>query len=247
MLRDLAEFAVHFSDHPDVAELHRRAQELLKTEGDTPTDLVTLAAQFPPDRPLGDDDPGRPLRIAELRRSAREVIAAQDRMPDASRRLVGTYLLTLGSALVATLPWAWSFATALADPAGPATVRAHFLGVGFNPTPAFSLLLIVILSAMAGSVAVMALVFSARAGKHTLEQGWQWWYVTRPITAAIIGVLSYMALLTGFFDLGVGSDRPELVVAAAVGGLAGLFTDQILDKMRKTLAVTDPDKPARTH
>jgi hypothetical protein len=245
MLRDLAEFAVHFSDHPDVAELHRRAQALLETEGDTPTDLVTLAAQFPPDGPRGDD-PDRPVRIAELRRSAREVLSAQDRMPDASRRFVGAYLVALGAALVGTIPWAWSFATTLADPAGPGTVRAHFLGFGFTPTPAFSLLLIVILAAMAGSVAVMSLVFSARSGKHTLEQGWQWWYVTRPITAAIVGVLSYMAILTGFFDLGVGSDRPELVVAAAVGGLAGLFTDQVLAKMRKIMAVTDPNKPAPT-
>jgi hypothetical protein len=229
MVRDLAEFALHFRDHPDVAELQRRGNALLEAEG-SDADLVSLAASFPD----GEDAD----LLAELERSAREVLAQQAPMSRRSRTLIGAYLLALGLAVIAALPWAWSFSTALAD--GQAGVRAHFLGLGFDPTPAFSEIVIVILTAMAASVAVMSLVFSARAGKHTLEEGWEWWYITRPVTAAIVGVVSFMAILAGFFDAPTGTDRPELVIAAAVGGLSGLFTDKIIEKLGKLIGATDP-------
>jgi hypothetical protein len=48
-------------------------------------------------------------------------------------------------------------------------------------------------------------------------------------------LLTYMVVLAGFFDTTANADRPELIVAAAVGALAGLFTDRILEKLRELL------------
>jgi hypothetical protein len=98
-------------------------------------------------------------------------------------------------------------------------------------------MLINALVAVAGSVAIMAITFSNRSGKHTLEKGWEWWYLTRPISAAVIGMLSYMAILAGYLDAAT-TNRSELVIAAAVGGLAGLFTDKIIEQMRKVIGLT---------
>jgi hypothetical protein len=100
-----------------------------------------------------------------------------------------------------------------------------------------ALISIVILMGMIGSLTVMALVFSLRAGNETLEAGFVWWYVTRPLTAAGLAVLFYVTAISGLLDLGSISGASALVVAAALAALAGLFTDQVLDKMRGMLGL----------
>lgn len=154
------------------------------------------------------------------------------------------YLIVFGVALLATIPWAWSFASRLVSGKAGTTVSVHFLGVGFTPTAEFSLLLIVLLAAMLGSVAVLTLTFSSRAGHGTLESGYVWWYLTRPITAAALGLLFYVAIMAGFFSATTTQGHPALVIAAAIGGLAGLFTDQVLKKMRSILALLPTNKTA---
>jgi hypothetical protein len=231
MLRDLANFAATFAEHPDIQELHRRGRALTGQHTDS-TDLAELAADY---------EPG-PEHLAELVRSAQEILKGpQHPMPRTRRRIIGGYLTTLGLALLAVLPWAWSLAYHASDKPAP---RAHFLGLGFTPSPEFSLIAIVILAALLGSVAVLLLTFSSRAGHETLERGYLWWYLTRPITAAGIGVLFYMAVLAGYFNQAVTSGHATLIAAAAIGGLAGLFTDQILSKMRSVLGLTAFDKAA---
>jgi hypothetical protein len=231
MVRDLAQYAVDFSAHPDLDELHRRGQAIVSRADGKAADLAVLAANYTRD---GVD--------AELERSAREVLAQPfEPMKPLSRRLIGVYLVTLGIAVVAVLPWAWSVASSV----GPTTPEAHFMGFAFTPTTSFTRMLIITLVAIAGSVAIMSITFANRAGKHTLEDGWQWWYLTRPICAAVIGVVSYMAILAGYLDEAT-TDRSELIVAAAIGGLAGLFTDKVIELMRKIIGLTafgTPTKP----
>jgi hypothetical protein len=157
---------------------------------------------------------------------------------------IGIYLTALGLGLLAATTWAWSFASHVTGTTAGTTVSAHFLGMKFTPTAEFSLLLVVILTAMLGSVAVLALTFSSRAGHGTLQRGYLWWYLTRPITAAGLGVLLYMAIMAGFFNATTTNDHPALVIAAAIGGLAGLFTDQVLKKMRSALALLPTNQTA---
>ncbi len=83
----------------------------------------------------------------------------------------------------------------------------------------------------------MTQVFAARAGHETLERGYAWWYFTRPLIAAALAFVFYVTVIAGYFDDVTSDSRPALVVAAVVGGLTGLFTDQVLDKLRGVLGL----------
>jgi hypothetical protein len=171
-----------------------------------------------------------------------DVMIIDKMMANSRRRLVGVYLVLFGLVLMAVLPWAWSFASRAISRKGH--VAASFLGYQFSPTPEFSLLLIVMLTAAVGSVAVLAMTFSARTGRETLERGFLWWYLTRPISAAGLGIVFFMAVVSGFLTEATTAGQPTLFSAAAIGGLAGLFTDQVLRKMYKALGLVDSSKPA---
>jgi hypothetical protein len=231
-LLQLARSAADLGDHPDLDELERRAQAVLAEHaGD---ELGVLAHEYS----AAADAAARERLRSRLERAAQRVLGRAPReMSPWLRRLVGAYLGVLGSFLVATSLWAWSFANAVVVD-GQEGVRPHFLGIGFTPTPAFCVLVIVALTAALGSVAVMAVTFSGRSGRHTLEAGWGWWYLLRPIVAAAVAMLTYMVALAGFFDTTANGDRPELLVAAAVGALAGLFTDRVLAKLRALMGQT---------
>ena len=152
-----------------------------------------------------------------------------------AQTMIGIWIITLAAIALGHLPWAWSIAERLTGT--NSNLRVHWLGVGFAPQKASALLIVVILTAVIGSVATLALTFAHRSGYNKLEKGWGWWYVTRPFTAVGIGVLAYALLQAGFFGSNNATGQ-ELLVAAAIGGLAGLFTDQLLQKMRAALGLT---------
>lgn len=225
-LTDLATFAEAFNDHPDVDELRRRGRRLIQTHQDS-VDLAELAATFV----------DNPDHRTELIRSAREVLSKPVRpMARSRRRLIGSYLTVAGLLLIAVTPWAWSTATRAVSATAP--INASFLGLRFQASSEFALVALVILMASLGCFAVLVLTFANRAGHQTLEPGYFWWYFTRPIAAAVVGVLFYMAIAAGYFDQATDQGRAALVVAAAVGGLAGLFTDKVLQAMSKILGQT---------
>src|SRR5215469_7739130 len=200
------------------------------------TDLATLAADYQ----------DTPEHREELARRAREVL--EKTVNHMSRRViigVGCYLAVLSVAALAITPWAWSLATSgvTSRTAG----RARFLSLSFTPTAEFNLIIIVMLMSVLGSLAVMIITFANRAGHETLEHGFLWWYLTRPFAATAIGVLFYMAIIAGFFNKNSATGRSALVLAAAIGGLAGLFTDAVLQKMRAALlGLSSFDQPAPT-
>lgn len=163
----------------------------------------------------------------------------QEPMSENARRAIGCYLVAVGLIMLVMVPWAWSVAWRAneSESGGAAT---SFLGIDFTASAPACLLTIVVLMAVIGSVTVMTLVFAARAGHGTLEQTYLWWYVTRPVSAAGLGVLVYMFVVAGFFDFATIEDgsTPALVVAAALGALSGLFTDQVLDRVRWVLGLS---------
>lgn len=225
-LRSLALAALE--DHPDIAELNRVGKELLESP-DTAVDFVALAARY-------TDDSNKRYRD-ELVCSAREILRLpSDPMSRARTAALGSYILLLGTVLLTALPWAWSTAT---DVIELGSRPAHLLLWEFTATPAMVLVIVVTIMAMIGSVTVMGLVFSSRAGQRTLQQGYLWWYLTRPITAAGLAILFYVAVVAGFFDVTAieGGSSTALMIAAALGGLAGLFTDQVLKKMEGVLGL----------
>lgn len=151
------------------------------------------------------------------------------------RTMIGLWIIALAAIALGHLPWAWSLAEQLSR--SKSVPRARWLGLTFAPHEVSILLVIVVLTAVIGSAATLALTFAQRAGYDSLERGWVWWYLTRPFTAAGIGVLAYALLQVGFFGSN-NKTSSELLAAAAIGGLAGLFTDQLLQKMRTALGLT---------
>lgn len=215
-----------------------------QSDGVVPSNVTTLQVEI-----KGNPDTAAlkrlPKKVPEAQSGSGELLDVMiiDRiMAKSRRRLVGVYLLLFGLVLLAVIPWAWSFASRAVS--RNTQVAASFLGYQFRPTPEFSLVLIVLLTAALGSVAVLAMTFSARTGRETLERGFLWWYLTRPISAAGLGIVFYMAFVSGFLTAATASGRPTLIIAAAIGGLAGLFTDQVLRKMYKVLGLVDSSQPA---
>jgi hypothetical protein len=160
-------------------------------------------------------------------------------MSELGRRAIGCYLVGVGLLMLVIVPWAWSVAWR-ANESDNGEATASFLGFDFTASAPATLLTMVVLMAVIGSVTVMTLVFAARAGHGTLEQTYVWWYVTRPVSAAGLGVLVYMFVVAGFFDFATIEDgsAPALIVAAALGALSGLFTDQVLDRVRWVLGLS---------
>jgi hypothetical protein len=156
-------------------------------------------------------------------------------MPAAERWAIGIWIVMLSALGLINLSWAWALAERLSG--SKTGVRTHWLGQAFTPQKASILLLVVVLSAVLGSCATLALTFAHRAGYGMLERGWGWWYITRPFTASIIGVLAFALLQAGFFGSS-NATSSGLLAAVAIGGLAGLFTDQLLQKMRTALGLT---------
>lgn len=151
------------------------------------------------------------------------------------------WIVTLMVVALVHLPWAWSHTKRLVA-AGAAPRQASWLGITFHPTAASFLLLIVILTAMIGSVTILALTLGHRAGYQRLEAGWELWYLLRPVTAIGVGVISFALLKAGL--LTVGNSDSDLFAAAVIGGLSGLFTDQLLQQMSKVLGLKDFKKPS---
>lgn len=152
------------------------------------------------------------------------------------RVALGLWLVAFGAVALGHVLWSWSLASRLL--VAPAhAVRTQWLWWSFRPTTVSALLLVVVSTACAGSLATVGLVFANRAGHRTLEQHWQWWYVLRPLAASSIGVLFYAVVVSGLLG-GTKVTPGELSVAAAVGGLARLFTDRVLALMRGALGAS---------
>jgi hypothetical protein len=167
--------------------------------------------------------------------------AKPEKMATLPKTLIGFWIMALFAVTLAQLPWAWSLAAQVT--AVKHAVHAHWLGLAFVPQKTAALLIVVILTALIGSAAALALTFAWRVGYNKLEKGWAWWYITRPPTAASIGVLAFALLEAGFFSSG-STAKSNLLAAAATGGLAGLFTDQLLQKMRSVLGLSPFDQSA---
>jgi hypothetical protein len=211
------------------------ADTALGAEFQAETDLNTLT--------LTNDEQYK--NVLEAMDSLRERIAgakagAHKEMAPWMKCALGIWIIALSAIALGHLPWAWTIADRLkATP----TIRVHWFMLTFAPKVPSILVLIVILTAVIGSAATLALTFAQRAGHGTLQQEWSWWYLTRPFTAAGIGVLAYALLEAGFISTTTSAGKTDaatsgLLAAAAIGGLAGLFTDQLLQKMSTALGLT---------
>ncbi len=177
-----------------------------------------------------------PPGSAGFQKSGGRLASPGKSMSDGSRRTVGVWLFALTIAVLGHFLWVWSTAYRLVGPR-PHRVRVQWLWWEFAPTAQFSLLLIVLLAAMLGTMATVTMIFANRSGHHTLEERWEYWYLYRPLSAASVGILLYVVVVAGLLGTTVGGEG-SLAFAAAIGGLAGLFTDRVIAAMRQALGAS---------
>jgi hypothetical protein len=125
-----------------------------------------------------------------------------------------------------------------------ATDSVHVLGASFDVSLSMSVMLLGAASGLVGSMIQQSIIFAHRAGHETLEVGFVWWYLLRPIWSALLGAVFVIAVNTGLISIGdQTTSTAGVTVLATVGCFAGLFTDQVLDRMRGMLGASDPEQP----
>lgn len=105
-------------------------------------------------------------------------------------------------------------------------------------------LLVGLFGGVAGSLVHTITIFSSRVGRSTFEATYLWWYVLRPFAAALLAVLFVASIQSGAVAMTNASDAATPVVAVVAGGLAGLFTDTVLQVLRTLLGATNTEHKA---
>lgn len=165
-------------------------------------------------------------------------------------RVIGVANVVAGVIAMATLVATYGLAEGLVssqEAAPDGTIATHgvdVFGASFAISLSMSVLLLGAASGLVGSMIQQSIVFAHRAGHETLEVGFVWWYLLRPIWSALLGAVSVIAVNTGLISIGdQTTSTAGVTVLATVGCFAGLFTDRALDKMRDLLGATDPTVP----
>ncbi|MFG1911286.1 hypothetical protein [Kribbella sp. NPDC048928] len=95
-----------------------------------------------------------------------------------------------------------------------------------------SLLIVGAAAGMAGSVIHQSMAFArSSTSGHQVS-----WYVMRPLWSALLGSVSVLAMNTGLLSIGdETTSSAGVAVLVLTGCLAGLFTDQVLTRLRRML------------
>jgi hypothetical protein len=171
-------------------------------------------------------------------------------MAPSRRRLIGALNVVEGAVALAALIASYGLAERLvaAQEAAPnllATQTVTWVGPDFTVTLNMSLLIVGAAAAVAGSVVQQSIVFATRAGHENLERGFFWWYVLRLVWSALLGAIVVIAANAGLISVGdETTSTAGVAVLVTIGAVAGLFTDQALQKMQGILGATGPETPA---
>jgi hypothetical protein len=170
---------------------------------------------------------------------------SQHPMSPTMTRWIGVSNITMGVLGLATLVATYGLAEHLvalqeAAPDGAlATQPLDFFGMYFPITLSMSVLLLGAASGLVGSAIQQSIVFANRSGHDTLESGWAWWYLLRPIWSALLGSVFVMTMNAGLVSIGdTTTSTAGVTILATVGALAGLFTDKVLGKLGDMLGAT---------
>jgi hypothetical protein len=174
-------------------------------------------------------------------------------MPPRVRRVVGTANAVVGVAALVALVAAYGLSEQLvvaqeaAEAGSLAQQTVRWWGPDVSVTLNMSLMLLGAAAGVVGSAVQQSIVFAMRAGHDTLGARYLWWYVLRPVWSALLGALVVVAVNTGLVSIGdATTSTAGVTVLATAGALAGLFTDQALQRLQKLLGATDPAAYPRT-
>jgi len=168
-------------------------------------------------------------------------------MAPTQQRLIGIGNALAGIVALVALVWTYGLAEQMVAaqeataPGEIATRTISWWGPSFSITLATSLVVVGAAAGFVGSVVQQSIVFASRAGQQTLERGYLWWYVLRPVWSALLGGVVVLTVNAGLVSIGDDTTSAAgvtvLVTAAAV---AGLFTDQAMQRLRSVLGASDP-------
>jgi hypothetical protein len=166
------------------------------------------------------------------------------------RRLVGAVNLVVGTLAFTALVAAYGLAEQLVtaqEVAGAGTLarqRIAWVGPDLLISLNMSLLMVGAAAGAAGSAIQQSIVFALRAGYESLERGYLWWYLLRPMWSALLGAIVVLAANAGLVSIGdTTTSVAGVTVLAIAGALAGLFTDQALQRLQHVLGASSPVMP----
>jgi len=113
------------------------------------------------------------------------------------------------------------------------------LSVGFE----IRLLCTVAVAGAMGSYVQAATSFANYIGNRTFSRSWTWWYILRTPIGISMALLVYFVVRAGFLPEAAPASL-NVYGIAALSALAGLFSRQVVDKLREVfedLFVTGPD------
>lgn len=112
-----------------------------------------------------------------------------------------------------------------------ATRAFDWWGLGFEVTLNMSLLIVGAAAGAAGSVIHQGMTLTRRS--RSVADRSIWWYLLRPLWSALLGSVSVVAINTGLISIGdETTSSAGVAVLVLTGCLAGLFTDQVIRRLR---------------
>ena len=166
--------------------------------------------------------------------------------------IIGTYLILVFLWLIFELVEFWPIE--IADPQNPGGPKiwhseVKIIGFGLMEIPHESRMLwIVLLSGSLGGMLHALQSFAGFVGSRRFVSSWLWWYILRPAVGAGLALFFYLALRGGLMATQAGVTDLSLFGFAAVGSLAGLFSEQATAKLKEifdTLFKTEDSRPDR--
>jgi len=153
--------------------------------------------------------------------------------------VVGLWLAALGLISLVGVVWAWGITDRVADQ----DLLVRWIGPDFTATALTGGLVLAAAGGVSGSVIHATSVFAARVGGRTFEASYAWWYLLRPVEAALLAVVLVAAVRAGAVALAAdGSKTTADVVTFLAGSIAGLFTDTVMQRLRGLLGATRTDQ-----
>lgn len=156
---------------------------------------------------------------------------------------ITAYLSLLGALAVPATLWAFRIADQVTT-ARP-LVNVRWVGPQFSADALTSVLLLAAVGGVVGSLVHAGHLFSRRLARSTFEASYLVWYLLRPLLSALLGMTFVAVIRIGLVSLSAkGTDFSTPYLSFAVGALAVLFLDTVLQKMRAILGATAVDEKA---
>jgi hypothetical protein len=145
---------------------------------------------------------------------------------------LGALNLLLAIAGAAVLLQIWGSIGPLQDTSGPgeASLRVWPFPRFTVPEGQIELVLATAVGLVGGTIATL-LAVAKHMGDGDFNRRYAWWYVARPVWGALLAAIAYFLLLAGLVS-GVSAEGGLTPAGVAVvGGLTGLFSQLVLEKL----------------